>query len=207
MEIILATTNLDKFKQLASYFKDIDLSLVMPKDKIIVEEDKPTLQENAEKKALACSALYPKQFVVATDGGIVIPFLGENWNHVLTHRLSGLDVDIKLSNRKRCEILLELLKDAKGEERRVSWREAYAIARNEQIIFSEELSGVDDHGVLLDHIPTDFEESGFSIGYLWYEKKFKKSYMTLTDEEKKSLQGTTAEFIQLVKEKKIFSSF
>jgi len=203
MEIILATRNIDKLKQFSIFFKDLGLSLVLPRQDISVDEDRPTLRENAEKKALAYSAVYPQQFVVATDGGITIPYLGEGWNHVWTRRLSGLDISSAFTDRERCESLLALLKDAKGEERRVSWREAYAVAHGGRIIFSEELSGADDQGILLDHIPDDFQESGYWIGYLWYEPRFKKHYMALTEEEKKSRDCATAQFIRLIKEMSI----
>ncbi|MFA4872846.1 MAG: non-canonical purine NTP pyrophosphatase [Patescibacteria group bacterium] len=204
MEIILATRNTDKLKQFSIFFRDLGLSLVLPQQEISVDEDKPTLQENAEKKALAYSALYPQQFVVATDGGITVPYLGERWNHVWTRRLSGLDASSVFTDRERCESLLALLKDAKGDERRVSWREAYAVARAEKIIFSEELSGADDQGMLLNHIPPDFQESGYWIGYLWHEPRFKKHYMALTEEEKKTRDCATAQFVRLIKERKIF---
>jgi inosine/xanthosine triphosphate pyrophosphatase family protein len=204
MNVILASSNSDKLKQLSIYFEDLGLSLIMPEEKIIIEEDQPTLQANAEKKALAYSQKYPGQFVIATDGGAKIPYLGDNWNHVLTHRLSGLDAGQALTERERCEMLLEMLKNAHGADRRVSWHEAYAVAKGGQIIFSEEISGVDE-STLLDHIPPDFQEDGFWIGYLWYEPEFGKHYMALTDEEKKSLNNTTAVFVNLLKERKIFS--
>lgn len=203
MDIILATHNLDKLAQFSIFFRDLGLSLVLPKEEIGVDEDRPTLRENAEKKALAYSALYPQQFVVASDGGITIPYLGNNWNHVLTRRLSGLDALGEFTDRKRCEALLVLMRDAKGDERKVSWREAYAVARGGRILISEELSTADE-GILLDYIPPDFKESGYWIGYLWYDPRFKNHYMALTEEEKKSRDSATSQFVRLIKERKLF---
>ncbi|MEW6610262.1 MAG: non-canonical purine NTP pyrophosphatase [Patescibacteria group bacterium] len=204
MEIILATRNIDKLKHFSIFFKDLGLSLALPREEINVDEDLPTLKDNAEKKALTYSDLYPQQFIIASDGGITIPYLGNNWNHVLTRRLSGLDATGVFTDRQRCEALLALLKNAKGDERRVSWREAYAVARGGRILFSGELSGADNQGILLDYIPDDFQESGYWIGYVWYDPRFKKTFMRLTDEEKKSRDSAMAQFMQVVRERNIF---
>ncbi len=205
MEIILASGNKDKFRQLAIYFEQAGHVLVMPEKIIEIEENEATLQANAEKKALTYSAEYPGRYVLATDGGVKIVYLGDDWNHILTHRLSGRDKGQKMSERERCEMLLTMMKDAHGDDRLISWHEAYAVTKDGQILFSKEFFDEEnDISVLLESIPPDFQETGFWLGYLWYEKKFGKHYMALTNEEKKSLDGRLSKLVRELEEKRVF---
>ena len=74
MKIILATQNKDKHRQLVKYFADFNIDLVLPFKSIEIEEGKNSLLANANKKAISYSKINPGQFVLATDGGVYIPF-------------------------------------------------------------------------------------------------------------------------------------
>ncbi len=114
---------------------------------------------------------------MASDGGVSIPFLGKNWNHVLTKRLGGTDMAEKLNDRQRCQKLLQLMVKAKGKERRVFWQEAVVIVKNQKIAFAKLIPG--SQGYLLDYIPDNFKETGYWLGYLWYVPEAKTNYMAI----------------------------
>jgi predicted house-cleaning noncanonical NTP pyrophosphatase (MazG superfamily)/inosine/xanthosine triphosphate pyrophosphatase family protein len=181
--LLIATGNKDKFDEFSELFNEFGFMCAIPPVKVDIDENLPTLMGNARKKAIAYSNEYPFQLVFATDGGTKIPFLGEKWNHVLTKRLSGLDMEEELTDKKRCEILLELMNEAKDEERKVLWQEAFVIALNGKVIYSFEAQS--PPGYLLREIPDNFQESGYWIGYLWHKPEFDKTYMELTKKEKK----------------------
>ncbi len=114
---LFATNNQDKFEDLGLVFKKLGVKLKrVPLD---VVEGTNDILENAKLKALETSKKYPGQTVVASDGGVLIPYLGDRWNHVLTKRLGGIDMAEKFTERQRAETLLELMKDAKGKDREV----------------------------------------------------------------------------------------
>lgn len=184
ISMIIATTNKDKFKDLGLILGDIGIHLELPDKKIKIKEDADDLMANAKKKALQYSRKYSNRLILATDGGAKIPFLGDNWNHVLTKRLNGVDIDEKFSDKKRCKNLLKMMESAKGEERKVFWNEAFAIALNNKVLYTFEASS--PPGYLLDKIPDNFSETGYWIGYLWYKPEYKKTYMALTEAEKKT---------------------
>ena len=109
MKLILATTNPHKITKLrhifAQYFSDIE-----PQGKQIdIEENGKTFRENAEKKAVEVSKIYHCH-AVATDGGVLIPALGDDWNGLLTKRFVGRS---DATDFDRIEALLELMKNKK----------------------------------------------------------------------------------------------
>ncbi len=137
MKLILATTNPHKITKLrqifAHYFSDI-----APQDKgIDVEENGKTFRENAEKKAIEVSKIYHCH-AVATDGGVLIPALGDNWNGLLTKRFVGRS---DATDFDRIEALLELMKNKKGSDRAIVWNEAIALATDGELLFSTQVEG------------------------------------------------------------------
>ena len=182
-QIYFATGNKEKIKDFQMVFREFGIELIQLQQKLKVDEDADSLLANAKKKALAYSVHNPSKIIMATDGGVKIPFLGDNWNHVLTKRLSGIDHQEKFTERQRAETLLDLMKQARGDERKVYWHEAIVLAWGNRIIF--EFYGDDGSGVLLEQIPDDFDEDGyFWLGYLWFDPRIGKHYMAMTEEEK-----------------------
>ncbi len=172
---LFATNNKDKFNDLGLVFKKLDIKLKQVS--LDVEEGADDILENAKLKATQISKKYPDQVVVASDGGVLIPYLGDKWNHVLTKRLGGIDMAEKFSEKERAETLLKLMKNATGKEREVVWEGALAIAHNGQLLFAEKIRG--ESGFLLEKIPAGFEPSGFWLGYLWYVPEARTYYMDI----------------------------
>ena len=119
--------------------------------------------------------------VLASDGGLVIPALGDDWESRYTHRFAGPAADD--SERRRC--LLELMADCSGPQRQASWIEALAIARHGQILHSWELAG--GNGIIADRVPEGPHPPGFWVFPLWYFPQYGKYYNQLTDGEKADL--------------------
>jgi inosine/xanthosine triphosphate pyrophosphatase family protein len=181
-KIYFATGNKDKVKDFQLVFDKFGIKLVQLQQEIKVDENASDLLENAEKKALAYSRRNPSKVIMATDGGVIIPFLGDNWNHVLTKRLSGIDNQEEFTERQRAETLLDLMKEAKGDKRRIYWQEAVVLALKGEVIFEFCERGAS--GILSDHIPNDFDETGYWLSYLWFDPQIEKHYMAMNEEEK-----------------------
>ena len=75
--------------------------------------------------------------VIASDGGLVIPALGDNWESRYTHRFAGPAAD----DRERARRLLEVMGPLRGDERSASWVEAVALADRGEVLASWSLTG------------------------------------------------------------------
>ena len=198
MEIYLATENPDKLKDFQPLFRELGVKLQLIPKTIPIKEGEDSLIENASLKAVTHSQHFPEKVIMATDGGVQIPFLGDYWNHVLTRRLSGSDPSDKFSDRKRAETLLEIMKGAKSNhERRLTWEEAFVLAFNGEIIFKtvEQSS----KGFLVRKIPSSFKETGYWLGYLWFSTEFNKTYMEMSQEEKIKHSGVKQNLLKKLK--------
>jgi len=116
--------------------------------------------------------------------------------------MSGHERGEELTDRERVEILLDLMEDAEDEFRKVVWCEAYSLVRDGQILHASEYTSKNS-GLLPDHIPSSFKETGFWIGYLWYMGDFGKLYMELTEEEKKGVETCAHMLFQDLEEKEL----
>jgi len=145
-----------------------------------VEENSDTFEGNARIKALAV-AKKNNSYAIATDGGVLIPSLGSDWNGLLTRRFAGCE---DADDFRRMDCLLEMMKDKKGEDRTIVWKEAIAIAGPEGIIFSVEVDG--DTGVLQEtYNPKQYKE-GIWLCTLWAYPQFGgRNFFDLNEEEKK----------------------
>ncbi|NOY14883.1 MAG: hypothetical protein GXP43_01555 [bacterium] len=177
----LVTDNADKVRDFRLVFDRLGVKLKQLRG-VNPAEGAISLLENAYGKALAGSRKYPERVVMATDGGVEIPYLGKKWNPVLTKRLGGLDMDEKMSDRERAEKLIELMRDAKGEQRLMVWREAVVIMKDGKVIFKTTING--GVGYLMEKLPKEFKQSGFWLGYVWRMPAIGRAYMLLTDEER-----------------------
>ncbi len=177
----LVTDNKDKLKDFKLVFKPLGIELKQLTG-IKIKEGTKSLRENAYLKALAASRLYSQRVIMATDGGVEIPYLGDKWNPVLTKRLGGLDMEEKLTDRQRTEKLIEIMKGAKGKDRWMQWWEVVIIMKGSKILYETKIKG--GKGYLMDKIPPGFKESGFWLAYVWLMPKLNKPYMFLSDEER-----------------------
>jgi len=135
MELIVATRNQDKLKEIKILLKGLPIKVVslsnfehVPE----VKEDGATLEANAKKKAV-CVSRFLKKLAVADDSGLEVPSLG-NRPGVYSARFSGKGATYKTNNEK----LLNLLKGAPLSKRRASFRCAIAIADKGKIVGAAE---------------------------------------------------------------------
>ena len=186
MEIILATTNAAKIVTLSrvvSHEVDIRplpeslLSRSMPNS----VESARTIEEIAEAKAVYWSLQLPGRFVAASDGGLLIPALGDVWDPARTARVAGLNS----SNRERIETVLRLAALLSGDARRIGWREALVVAVDGQVV--AEWTTESPFGLLAESPPNDLPESatGFWVPYIWLcPEHGNRRLADLTDDER-----------------------
>jgi XTP/dITP diphosphohydrolase len=114
MEVVLATNNLHKIRELKSMLKPLSfLDIYSLKDFSYVapEETGTTFEENAKLKAVH-AASHLNKWVIADDSGLVVPAL-DGAPGVYSARYAGPNATDK-DNRKK---LLEALKDKSGLHR------------------------------------------------------------------------------------------
>ncbi len=124
MDILLATRNRHKVIEIASLLDGglRVLSLDERPDAPIVEEDAPTLEGNARKKAVATAAA-TGVWCLADDTGLEVAVLG-GAPGVLSARYAGPDCDTAANNIK----LLEALRDMPPARRRAVFRTVMALS-------------------------------------------------------------------------------
>lgn len=196
-KIILATNNPHKKEKLKwiidGYFSEIEEM----SGEIGAEEDSDTFEGNAQIKALAV-AKKNNSYAIATDGGVLIPSLGKNWNELLTRRFTGRE---NINDFERIDCLLQLMKDKTGSDRTIIWKESIAIADPGGIIFSTEVDG--DTGILQETYNSKQYKEGIWLCTLWSYPQFGgRNFFELNEEEKKygeiswwKLKEKTREFL------------
>src|SRR5688572_8996131 len=135
IRIIAGSHNSAKIAELASALRGV-AQVAPPPNGISPSDDErgATVEEIAAGKAAAWSRalqdVEPGALVAATDGGLLVPALGDRWNPMLTRRFAGDAAD----DRARADALLALAADLDGDARRVGWREAVALARDGMVL-------------------------------------------------------------------------
>lgn len=177
--LILATTNPHKISKLLWIF-GLYFKTITPQSKSIeINEIGDSFEEIACLKAVEVSKKY-KGLAVATDGGVLIPSLGANWNALLTRRFLGFE---GVTDFDRIEGLLDLMKDKKGQDRIIEWREALAIADNGEVIFSTEVKG--DSGMVQEtYNPEQYKPGIWQCTITCYPQFNNKNFFELTDSER-----------------------
>ena len=130
---------------------------------------------------------------IASDGGLMIPALGEGWESLYTHRFAGADAD----DRERANRLLELMQPYQGVYREASWIEALAIADRGRVLASWELRGAT--GVIAESTAGDMDTRGFWAFSLWWIPRFGKRYSDLDPYELESLDDHWTKLRYLVR--------
>ena len=188
MEITLATTNPAKVAMLSRVVSREVRIVALPEslarhsipDSV---ESGRTVEEIAEGKAVYWSLQLPGKFVAATDGGLLIPALGRQWDPARTARFAGL----RSSNRERIESLLQLAARLFGDARRIGWRETLAVAADGQIVAT--WTAESSAGLLGETAPDDLPErsSGFWVPHVWLCPEHNNRRLSaLSDDERAS---------------------
>ncbi len=194
--ILLATGNPAKQNALRDLLEGLPLHPVTPAELGLSadpEETAETHEAIAVEKAVEWSRL-AGMLAIASDGGLVVPFLGANWESRYTHRFAGPAAD----DGERRGRLLQLLESATGAQREASWVEALAIADSGNPLKSWELKG--GIGLIATEAEPGPHAPGFWVFPLWYFQGLGKYYNQLSEAEKESLGDHWARLRQLVKE-------
>ena len=177
--LLLATSNPAKLDKLTWVLEGLPFTCV-PLSQLPSqpqpEESGQTFDDNARLKASQGSKLFGG-LAIASDGGLGIPTLGDQWEALLTARAAGEGAD----DATRARHLLALMRDKKGEERRVFWTEALALADRGQLLGSWQESG--SEGYLTESYDPAKAIPGFWVYSLWYYPQFGRRYVELTPQE------------------------
>lgn len=196
-DILLATTNPAKLERLRWILEGLPLSPVMPQRNgptvSSPEETGGSHEEIARQKAQAWSTDSGK-LAISSDGGLMVPALGSQWDSILTHRFAGEGAD----DEARLTRLIELMEPYSGEERRATWVEAIAIAIAEkgQTMASWQVQGAT--GLLLEKPAPAPVVPGFWAFSLWWFPDLGKSYNELDEAELKSIDDHWSQLKSLV---------
>lgn len=194
--ILLGTTNPAKLRKLRWLLDGMPLEPVTPADLAMSgagpSEEGSTHLENAVIKAREWS-LAASVPAISTDGGLVIPVLGEGWQSTLTHRFAGDAAD----DHVRSSRLLELMAPYSGDDRRASWVEAVAIAYGTRSLASWQVPGAT--GVLLESSRGPVVP-GFWAFSLWYFPHLRKTYNELDPGDLESLDDHWTQLRSLSRE-------
>jgi inosine/xanthosine triphosphate pyrophosphatase family protein len=167
--VIAATRNREKLRLMGSLLPPGYVLESLPAG-IDVDEPYPVqgadgeaLTRIAVAKAVAASRLAGGEMSIATDGGLLFPGLA-GWEPALTRRFAGADA----SNTDRAVALLERASGLEGNERRVAWREAVAVAERGRVVLS--VTAESEPGWLATTLPgEDIAGDGFWVPCLWLD--------------------------------------
>jgi inosine/xanthosine triphosphate pyrophosphatase family protein len=185
--ILLGTSNPDKQAALRWLLEGLPLTPVTSSELglgPIPDEAGDTHEAIARAKAwdwARAASGSASTLAIASDGGLVLPALGPNWESRYTHRFAGPEAD----NARRIEYLLELMQPYHGPERAASWVEAVAIASQDSVVDSWQVNGAT--GVISDGRGVAPPQSGFWAFSVWYFPQFDKTYGQLSMEEREAL--------------------
>ncbi len=180
MDILIGTKNSYKVGEITSLLDGVlDLRIHLLKDQnfeIKVEEDGSSLKENAIKKAIAISKK-TNYLTLASDGGVDIPGLGDKWDILRNQRIVGeQSTDIEKAKK-----LLNMMKGLKGEDRKVEYFLALAIAKEGKLLWVDE--GIMERGHIVEKLPDENIPMHRWMGHLWYYREFEKVFNKLDEKQ------------------------
>lgn len=185
-EIILASNNKGKVKELKSILKDWNVKTAEDEGICInIKEDGNTFLENASKKARIIGSLLDGKWCMADDSGLEIESL-DGFPGVKTKRwLEGTD-------RKRNLALLEKLKGKSKKERKAKFKVCIAVSNGGRIFHSE--SYID--GYIAESIRG---ENGFGFDEI-FELDSGKTLAELKNEEKEKINPRKKALAKIIDE-------
>lgn len=180
LDILIATKNSYKVDEMLFYLEDMDgINVYLLKDQNInlkIKEDGHSLRSNAEKKAILISQKTPF-LTLASDGGVDVPALGEKWNILKTQR----NVGENNSDLQKAKNFLKIMEKLKGEDRKVQHYLALALAKDGQLLWSDEK--ITERGYIVEKLPDENIPNDKWISQIWYYKEFDKVFNKLNDVE------------------------
>ncbi|MGH2389785.1 MAG: non-canonical purine NTP pyrophosphatase [Chloroflexota bacterium] len=184
--LLLATTNAAKLERLRWLLDGLSYLLLAPSDLVPaiqpdVPEDEEDFAANAAQKAERWSAATGGMLTVASDGGMAIPALGARWDALRTRRQAGAAAH----DDDRIRHLLALMRGMHGEERRVVWHEAIALARAGVVLDVWVEQG--DGGLVTEDAPDPGSERGFWTERVRWYPALGKRLCLLSDSEREQV--------------------
>jgi XTP/dITP diphosphohydrolase len=194
--ILLATGNPAKQQTLRWLLEGLPLSPVTPRElglDLEPKEEGETHEAIARWKVQEWSRA-ASMLAIGSDGGLVIPALGQRWESRFTHRFAGPAAD----DAERLRQLLELMQPYQGQQREASWVEALAIADRGRVLASWELKG--SEGVIAESPGDSPQVPGFWVFSVWQFLQLGKTYNQLSPQEKEALDDHWTRLRQLVQD-------
>ena len=184
--VLLATGNADKQRMLKWLLEGLPINPVTPAELGVAafpDESAESHEAIAKAKAEAWS-IAAGVTSIASDGGLLVPSLGANWESRYTRRFAGPAAD----DAERQSRLLSLLEPYSGANRQAAFVEGLAIAQDGRTIASWEARGAT--GRIVNGVADAGDATGgdgFWVFPLWYFAEFGRTYDGLTQEERTSL--------------------
>lgn len=181
VKIFFASRNKAKYPYFKKYLSVIKYSIETPYDIPNwpdFEEIGQTMIENAEIKAINWSN-YTDGIVLAEDCGFEIPSL-KSWKKVLSERNLGGEAATDDEKRNK---FLEIMQKFKGEDRRIIWTTAIALAKNGKLIGSISVDNPSPSYIVNELSPNVKRNKGEFLSCLEYKSQFKKIYTELSNDE------------------------
>ena len=184
--ILLATGNDDKQRMLRWLLEGLPLHPVTPVEAGISaapDESADTHEAIARAKAEEWSSVAGIA-AIASDGGLLVPALGANWESRYTRRFAGPAADDSERQRR----LLALMQPYSGPDRAAAFVEGLAIAERGSTLASWQVQGAT--GRIVDSVDEAGDPTGgdgFWVFPLWYFADFARTYDKLTEAERASL--------------------
>ena len=179
MRLLLATTNPHKRRELTELLADLPvqvLTLADVSDAPEVAEDRPTLQENAAKKACEVAAAC-KEYVMADDSGLFVDAL-DGRPGVRSSRYAGPNP----TSKKLCHKLLEEMAEVPDGSRRAHFRCCVAMADPEgQLVLQAS-------GIVCGNITREMRGSeGFGYDPVFRYRRWGRTFAEVPLEQKNSV--------------------
>ncbi|MSQ40484.1 MAG: hypothetical protein EXR55_02250 [Dehalococcoidia bacterium] len=193
--LLLATTNTAKERELRRLVDGLALELATPRDLALsleVPEEEATHLGNAQAKAVAFSRA-AGMVSLASDGGLVLPALGDAWDSLRTGRFAG-----DVGDLAKARELLRRMRGQSGEQRRIFWHEALVVAEAGRVLASWEVEG--SHGYLLEEVAPSRVVPGFWAAGIWFFPEVGKTYGELDEGERRQMDDHWTRLRPMVQE-------
>lgn len=193
-EVILASNNQNKVKELREKLSKFDINVISQKEAGIdvdVEETGKTFSENAEIKATEINKLLGKP-VIADDSGLCVDYL-DGAPGIYSHRFAGENA----TDEDRINMVLNLLKDVPDEKRTARFKCAicYIDENKEKHLFegvAEGIIGTAPHG-----------HNGFGFDPIFHYEGDERSFADYSPEEKNAVSHrgkAITKFVEFISE-------
>jgi XTP/dITP diphosphohydrolase len=188
-EIILATRNIHKARELKTLLSDLDVNVLTLDDisaQIVLKEDGDTFEANALQKARIVHS-QTSRISLADDSGLEVFYLNGRPG-VFSARYAGAEATDEMNNRK----LLEEMRGVAPRRRHAQFRSVLALVGAGM----EEMTVGICPGTLAEK---PIGANGFGYDPIFIPDGFNKTYAELTSEEKNLISHRARSFAKMIK--------